>query len=643
MIKQTARLNLLITLLSLLLCQTASLALDEEQIRQIIKASPGADSFPEASAVILFRETSVTLKNDLDQITEEEVLLKILSDQAKNIFGDLKIMYDSRYETIAIEAAQTFTPANEIIPIMEGADNVITPPELLDAAVYGAVKQRVISFSGVETGSILHWRTVKQTSYPKGDRFLWGNHSFASEIPIVKESFILKARHDLTLSFRLLNKLEEPVIADSNEFRIFTWVTQNTPMIVPEWGMIPVESIVPRLLYTTAPSWTAISGWFRDIFESDCVPDADIRNRVRQLTEDLNDETAKIGAIYRWVADSVRNINVPLGLEGYRPNSPSTIFHNRCGDSRDKTVLLLTMLRAADLRADTVLFQSSGINVPADFPSISSYDALGIIAETTKKAKIWLDPQGVDLQAGYFPRAQGTVALRIKPEDFELVYIPVTKPEMSVSYQTLLIDLNPDGSATVTLKWQGSGYFDSKARKILREKTPVEQENFLAGEILDFDRTARITSIKNPDWDDFSRSVAVQIEFTCSSLAVNESGVTILRMPVFPLRFGRIEVAMGKSERLYPVEMDATGTERMRVEIQCPKGFEPLYIPEKKLKSSPGLKIQQNAQFKNNKIIIDRISIYRQQKLQPVQFTKTLSVFDQFRNVKQNLILLENR
>jgi hypothetical protein len=617
-----------------------SAELSEDQIRVIIDNAQAGDDQANAEAIMLYRNTEVIIPDMQHRTVSEEVLLKLVSGQSKNKFGDYKAVYDSRYEQINVKTARTFLPDGSISGVMEGADNVMTPDWLMDAAMYGSIKQRVVSFSGAESGAVLHWRVIRTTEYPSNDRFLSGEHLFQRDIPILAEKYSLQVHSSVTLSFRLMNQLQEPVLTSINDQRIFSWDLTGQPMIQKEWGMIPLENIAPRLLYTTASSWQAIGEWFRQKFEVHAGGGPEIDELTAQLTGSVTNSEEKINAIYRYVSDNVRDIGLPLGLDGYEPNDPGTILHNRYGDSKDKSLLLTAMLRKAGFQADPMMYQSGDVRVPADFPSTAMFDRLGVIVDASKGNHYWLDTEGSNLRMGFFPRGQGSASLRIKPVDIEINYIPILAPDESVSRQEMRIMLQPDGKALIHLKWQGSGYFDAAARTALRNKTPAERENYFGSRIAEFDPAGQLMDVKQTDWKDLEKDAVIEMDIECASFGIIEGSVMIVPFPSFPIDFAHIDIPSG-TNRLHAARLASTATEEINIVLIPPPGFETIYTPSDKEKSSPGLKARQKIKVLGTQFEMNRKSIYRLIELNPEQFGKTKAIYDQFRISKQNLVLLE--
>ncbi len=617
-------------------------AFTDKEIQSIISRASASDALPDAVAVILARESSVTIGDLLNRTTQEEVLLKILKGNAKNDYGDLKVLFDERYDTVTIPVARTFCTDGSVVPIMDGADNIIIPPSLIDAAVYLSIKQRVISFSGVEPGAVLHWKVKVATAYPENDRFLWGQRSFMEDIPILKETFMVYSRNDVPIRIDILNGLEDPVPRNEKQFKVFTWKRENVPALKPEWDMTSRFNVEPRLVYTTVPDWESIARWFQEKFFLSARVSNRVKKEVRLLVGEHTGDWVALDAIYRQVAGEIRDIDLPLGMRGYLPNSPDTVLESRYGDNLDKAALLWSMVTAAGFHAAPVMFPSVSMKISDDFPSISLFDAIGIVVEDPSGGdRIWLDVSGEDLKTGTFIRGQDNQAIIISETGYTLNSIPAMVPEQSRTWQTLEFDVHPDGSAQGVLRWEGTGYFDTNARKRFREKTDRDRKLYIEQLFGNDDFSPVITSVTMTDWSDFNKTAFLEMSFTVPRLAVPESNLMVLALPQFPFGFAQIHLPEGKIHRQHPVEIATRCVEHLKITVELPSRYSIISRPGSGNKSCPALDVTQRFSEEGKTVTLERTLTWRDKIIPPEMFTDVKEITDHFLNLEQNLILLE--
>ena len=85
---------------------------------------------------------------------------------------------------------------------------------------------------------------------------------------------------------------------------------------------------------------------------------------AKELTKGKTSRADKVAALFNFVADQIRYVNYVSG-EAWLPNRPSHLLSRREGDCDDKAILLISLLRAAGIRAEEVLVQTRETGQPA--------------------------------------------------------------------------------------------------------------------------------------------------------------------------------------------------------------------------------------------------------------------------------------
>ena len=81
-------------------------------------------------------------------------------------------------------------------------------------------------------------------------------------------------------------------------------------------------------------------------------------------------EPERARAIVRFVQDDVRYVGVEIGENSHRPHTPAWVLDRGFGDCKDKSLLLVSLLRAAGLEAwPSLVHASAGQRLPKSTPS----------------------------------------------------------------------------------------------------------------------------------------------------------------------------------------------------------------------------------------------------------------------------------
>ncbi len=136
------------------------------------------------------------------------------------------------------------------------------------------------------------------------------------------------------------------------------------------WGAqqlapIEFESDVPTemeqfrtLQFTQYRNWQEVAKWADDLFVSKVNS-----GLMQQLVADISnypDTETRIAKALEYVQNEVRYLSLSLGESSHRPAQPDEVLKRRFGDCKDKSLLLVSLLRALNIQAYPVLINSSG-------------------------------------------------------------------------------------------------------------------------------------------------------------------------------------------------------------------------------------------------------------------------------------------
>jgi hypothetical protein len=134
----------------------------------------------------------------------------------------------------------------------------------------------------------------------------------------------------------------------------FTWAVSNVPALRVE-PPIPVwYDPYPWVQLSEWQKWSDVSRWALRLFTTTNPPSPELTRKINEWKK-LPESADRVLAALRFVQEEVRYLGMEDGSAGYEPASPSVVFARRYGDCKDKSFLLLTILRALKIEAFPVL------------------------------------------------------------------------------------------------------------------------------------------------------------------------------------------------------------------------------------------------------------------------------------------------
>lgn len=154
---------------------------------------------------------------------------------------------------------------------------------------------------------------------------------------------------------------------------------------------------LPMVEFSEFQDWSGLAQWVQQIWaESDENIDS---KQIYSLWQSLAqsqyqsphaDPEARLLEVVHWVQDQVRYFGLELGVGSLKPRSPELVLHSRFGDCKDKTLLLITLLKAMGLEASPVLVHSQAARLPYTLPTPAAFNHV-IVEVPWQGMRLWID------------------------------------------------------------------------------------------------------------------------------------------------------------------------------------------------------------------------------------------------------------
>ncbi len=550
-------------------------------VEKLIEDAPDKEDYPDASAVILNIQETTEVAEDGSSLTTRNKLIKMLTLRGRERYSNQSFYYNTDEESLELVKGVTIRKSGRVVEVEEDGINDVTPAFLEGATIYANVLEKVISFPVAGPGSTIELQLLEKRKASEDGSFS-GIEYMGAKDPVLHAEFRLRypAESGRPAAVALPGLLGDVALEHASSSGELSWSADNLPALVEEDHIPPEHELLPRIIYSSYKTWDEPAAYLGGEFYPHVESDGAVAERVAELVDGLSSDEGRIRAIFLDVATNVRNVNLALGLGGYEPNDANTVLANKYGDTRDKAVLLISMLRAAGIDAYPAAVRSERGTFVESVPTLKQFTRL-LVALPTEEGYRFLDPFLDDVSYGYLRWGRGNTALVVKPDGSgELVQIPPFDPEENVARRTMSIFLSDDGSAFVRVVAHLTGYFDRKARKALKDATPDEKERL-------FDKAANAVSAgatnveyNMMDMADLTSEVRITQSIEAPDFAVVQGDMMIVRIPEFPYEFAGIDAYPTLVERRYPFEIPCEATSRLEVKVVLPKGWDVARVPE---------------------------------------------------------------
>ena len=177
---------------------------------------------------------------------------------------------------------------------------------------------------------------------------------------------------------------------------------QNQPTVasssqVPQW-----YSPYKQVFFSELKSWQDVVNWAVPLYQSA----VEVTPSIAQIADEIalnNPTTAeRIAAALKFSQDEVRYLGLEMGTNSHQPTSASETLALRYGDCKDKTVLLISLLKAMDITAYPALVNTTEGKRLIELPASDRVFDHVIVTLEHAGQRYWLDPT-LNYQTGTQP------------------------------------------------------------------------------------------------------------------------------------------------------------------------------------------------------------------------------------------------
>jgi lipoprotein NlpI/transglutaminase-like putative cysteine protease len=152
-----------------------------------------------------------------------------------------------------------------------------------------------------------------------------------------------------------------------------------------------IQWIENALIATEFKDWQDVQAWGRELFDQP-GGNADVAARAREIAARAGgDARRRVEAALQFVQQDIRYFSMSFGESSHRPAAPAKVLAQRFGDCKDKSLLLISLLREMGITAHPVLVSQSFRGDVDRWPAIHSAFDHAIVAVELDGTAYWVD------------------------------------------------------------------------------------------------------------------------------------------------------------------------------------------------------------------------------------------------------------
>lgn len=548
--------------------------------------------FPDAMAVWLDRKTDIELtwKNGEIKVQQKEFEdLLFTKDESSNFAGSNSVYFSYFYKLKNWDAF-TLLPDGKKIKVTNS-----TTKSRSSFVFYDDSKEIEFLYPAISKGA----RGITNVDYELTDPHLLSPFYFENYFPTASAAIAITYPEELELNY--LVKGNKDIVQVKKETKkgktTLTFEAQNVAPVNFYGDAPPSSYFLTHVIFyiqqakTTQGVMAPYLGtakelakhYYSNIADLDIAGGKEVKEVTDSLIKGLRTQEEKAKAIYKFVQQSVRYIAFEEGMGGFIPRNPELVCTRRYGDCKDKSALLVSMLRYAGLKAEFTWIGSRQLPYRYSEVPLPITDDHMICALELNGNTIFLDATD-----SYIPfetpasHIQGKEAFIVSSaEQFKIITVPTAEPGYSLFDDTTYLRIE-NKQLKGKIKIHTTGYETNDLLHRLESRTGKAREDYLQAYCYRGNNKVSIKNIK-VDIDTLAHHAVISADFELPDYAKFLGNEVYINMNLLKIYTGQ-EIDFPK--RKIPIEYDFKSTMRHVVVLDLADGY--------KVSEMPALKNYQN-------------------------------------------------
>ena len=374
-------------------------------------------------------------------------------------YSDIWIDYNPAYQQLIFHKLIIHRNGKQINRLKKKDFNVVQNETELERKIYSGNYSAGINIEDVQVGDIIEYAYTTKGENPIFKGLYSDYFSLNYDLPINKLLLRVVYPQNRKISYKLSNTDQEPeknLVAGNVELK---WEVSNVPEVILNDNLPSWYRAYATVQFSEFDSWQDVIKWSEPLYVNIDITGTALEDKLNEITADKTTEEEKINAVVEFVQDEVRYVGIEVSEHSHKPHNPAEAYRKRFGDCKDKTYLLVTLLKHLGVEACPAYVHTGLKHVIADYlPAPTVFNHV-IVAISQGDTLYFIDPTISDQGGDYKSKYNGSYkkALVLHNEFGGVTDIPLNTKEKVVidEYIEVADTLEPTTYEVITTFYGG--------------------------------------------------------------------------------------------------------------------------------------------------------------------------------------------
>jgi len=364
-----------------------------------IAKKPQAKHIENGEYFILFDEQV----NVQEKARYRKVIKKIVNESGVQSNSELSFSFSAAYQQIVFHEFNILRDGKKINKLNVSKIKVINDESSLSDHQLSGQYNALIILEDLRKGDLLEYSYSVIGENPIYNNLYSDLLSFASYSLILYNNVSVLMPAGKPLYYKLHNGSLAPRTSTRNGYDVYDWPSMelepydfstNTPSWYVSYPYVEVSEF---------KDWKQVNNWALGLVNNyNYKLPADLLGKIKQWQEEAHgDLSVFAGKATRFVQDDIRYMGIEVGENSHKPHEPTETYNKRYGDCKDKSILLVMILRQANIPAYSALVNTYlGTHLIERLPNADLFDHV-IVKLKLDNEDFYIDPT-ISLQRAAF-------------------------------------------------------------------------------------------------------------------------------------------------------------------------------------------------------------------------------------------------
>lgn len=317
---------------------------------------------------------------------------KILSEKGLQIGSSISESFDPTFNSLIFHSIIIKRNGLIINKLDPKKFELIRREKNLERHVYDGSLTAILNVENVLPGDIIEYAYTIRGQNPLFNGKFFNSFYLNYDVPVGKIYYSILTESSRSLQFKYFNTTKTIDQKTNGSLIIYSWIEENVKALTSDDGAPNWYNPNTRFEVSEFKSNVELNDWAKSLFYISELSRKPIQEKINEIKSKYKQPEEQIGKTIQFVQDEIRYLSISNGISGYKPHPPDQVFNQRFGDCKDKSLLLVTMLKLLKVESAPVLVNSEyGKYLNQSLPSPKNFDHC-IIQMNYKDSLYWIDP-----------------------------------------------------------------------------------------------------------------------------------------------------------------------------------------------------------------------------------------------------------